>query len=88
LKRALEREGQFESAVEAADVANVALLLGMRVLRMTRPSFNSERSLSLPIPLVATPPRAGATPTHVAGKPTEAPRHRIVPHNPPVEGET
>jgi hypothetical protein len=86
LKTALEKEGQFEAAVEAADVANVALLLGMRVLHMTRPSFNSERSLSLPMPPAAAPPYAGATSTHVGGKPPEAPRHRMVPHNPPVGG--
>lgn len=46
LEKSLNYVGQFESMVEAADVANMALLIAVKVLRMTRKEFNGDCAIS------------------------------------------
>tara|TARA_Y100000310_G_scaffold324866_1_gene387322 strand:+ start:11904 stop:12233 length:330 start_codon:yes stop_codon:yes gene_type:complete len=41
--QALDTQGQFEVAIEAADVANFAFLLAREVWHMSRQSFEGER---------------------------------------------
>lgn len=43
VEQALDGQGQFEVAVEAADVANFAFLIGLAALTMTREDFDLSR---------------------------------------------
>lgn len=43
IEKALDEEGQFDVAVEAADAANFAFLIGLASLHMTRGQFEEQR---------------------------------------------
>jgi NTP pyrophosphatase (non-canonical NTP hydrolase) len=43
LRQALDTENQFEAFMEAADVANMALLCGMAVIKQTRAEFDDAK---------------------------------------------
>jgi hypothetical protein len=43
LELAVKDESQFATMLEAVDVANMAFLVGLRAIRMDRPTFDRER---------------------------------------------
>lgn len=60
VEQALDKKGQFEVAVEAADLANMAFLIALTSLSMTRASFDDSRRLLLTRKMMTSRPTWGA----------------------------